>query len=990
MSLPEARAPQQPSPRQQHPWPRVDERVLGAGTSVRFAMLLFLLLAASGSMMLTVIIGLSDGDRAGCELAAGVDPDDSGFWGPAVSTTGQIHAFRYCESLWAPAPSWWQIAAWPALLAVSAALLFRLLPLWKARRGRVVPLEAADPDGELRPLLAELAATAGLSAMPRVVVDPAAGSTGAVVFGRTRRPVVCLDGGLLVTRHRDPVRFRTVLLHELAHIANRDITLTYATVAVWRVFLVLVLLPYLLLQGYWVHEALEAGNVPSLDRKVLLAAFMVALVHLARSDTLRSREVYADLTALRWGADPHGWAGDGPRDAAGPLRRALAPILEQWRTHPRLGLRQGALSDPAPLFRAASLPFFLTGAAAVLAAVHLLFHFAPYYIASSGVYLAASLVPAALVAGVAGIALWRAVAYAVLTGARVPSGIAAGAWMGAGMTAGTLLTGMGAGSAWLPERPYVLLLPVAVGAAFAWWITQCAHLWARTWRGRTLRPALLLGLGAVFLALASWFVWWQLGGAAYAGGYSMRAEGVAQWLVGRFPTTAPVRELVGAPGLTTLLPVLDTFGGTPLVALAATVLWVVPLAAWAVGPGTGALRWTPASAPVPVPAPVDPVPALRRVLLPGLLCGALACVALVAVQVYMHGGQPGPDARGGLYAVRYAGWTLLALAVPSALAATAAGVAAGRFGLIGCLVAAQTATLLGFAGTTALVSLDGCVEALSVFQDGCAWRPAWQVGLFPYVQLLNIASVVATLVAGAVAVGVAVVCRVRPPRSRVPRRAARPGGVAARAAVVRWRLVAGLLCTLAAGTSAIVGAVHLRVLSAVDLTVTQRVTTQLAGVPDRPVPAGTRVRQVHAWYHLSGDGLVELATTYTIRLNAALRGVRKGDSWDSLDRRLRPVCADWGRAEVFEMIWFRVPDRSAQADWHALGAWAGQGSRRCLQGLDARDVPAVMEALRELDAAGRCAATANARIDTVLREGGRAGTFRPPAKGITCNRLVQP
>jgi hypothetical protein len=51
-------------------------------------------------------------------------------------------------------------------------------------------------------------------------------------------------------------------------------------------------------------------------------------------------------------------------------------------------------------------------------------------------------------------------------------------------------------------------------------------------------------------------------------------------------------------------------------------------------------------------------------------------------------------------------------------------VAAGRFGLLGRLVAAQTATLLGFAGTTALVSLDGCVEALSVFQDGCAWRPA--------------------------------------------------------------------------------------------------------------------------------------------------------------------------------------------------------------------------------------------------------------------------
>ncbi|MEV5550932.1 hypothetical protein AB0L35_33180 [Streptomyces sp. NPDC052309] len=107
MSPVETPAPRHPP----HPArPRVDERVLGAGTGVRFTMLLFLMLAASGAMMLAVVTALADGDRAGCELAAGVDPDDPGFWTVAVSITGQAYAFEYCESLWAPAPPWWQLA----------------------------------------------------------------------------------------------------------------------------------------------------------------------------------------------------------------------------------------------------------------------------------------------------------------------------------------------------------------------------------------------------------------------------------------------------------------------------------------------------------------------------------------------------------------------------------------------------------------------------------------------------------------------------------------------------------------------------------------------------------------------------------------------------------------------------------------------------------------------------------------------------------------
>ncbi|MFC9466394.1 M48 family metalloprotease, partial [Streptomyces coelicoflavus] len=552
--------------------PRIDERVLGAGTGARFAMLLLLLLAAGGSLMLAVLTPLADGDRAGCELAAGVDPGDPDPWTPVIRIVGQQHAFDFCVSRWAPSPLWWQVAVWPALLLVGGAVLFRVLPLWKARRSRVVPLEAVDPDGRIRARIDLLVTETGLRTTPRVVVDPAAATAGAVVFGSDRRPVLCLHGGLLAVQRADPVRFRTVLLHELAHIANRDITLTYATVAVWRVFFLLVLVPALLWEGYQVHGDITAGRGPHLDRDVLVAVVTAAPVHLARSEILRGREIWADLTALRWAADPRGWPTAVTRPA-GAVRRVLRRLAGLWSTHPHMSLRQEALADPEPLFRVSALMVFLTGATAGTVQIHLLNSLAPYGTATTGRSLAAALLPAVLIAAGVGVALWRAVAYALLTGAPVASGAVPGAWLGAGMSAATLAAGTGMGDQWTPSRPWMLLVPVAVGAVVGAWSTRCADLWARTWRGRTLRPALLTGQTGIVVVLAAWLVWWQLYGDAYLTGFSLPAEGVARWVAARYPTTAPPEDVLALPGLM-LMPVLDGFAAVPLVALGATLLWV--------------------------------------------------------------------------------------------------------------------------------------------------------------------------------------------------------------------------------------------------------------------------------------------------------------------------------------------------------------------------------------------------------------------------------
>lgn len=958
---------------------RIDERVLGAGTSVRFATLLFLLLAASGSLMLTVISGLADGDEAGCDLAAGVDPGDTGFWSRARSVSGQAVAYRLCMATWAPAPSWWQVVGWPVLLTVSAGLLFRALPLWKARRSRVVPLEAVDPDGELRDLLDELSVTTGVRPMPRVVVDPAAASVGAVVFGRTRRPVVCLHGGLLASRRTDPQRFRAVLLHELAHVANRDVTLTYAIVALWRVFLTLVLLPYVLWQGYVIYDLLSDGRVPRVDQAMLLSVLMVVLLYLMRSDALRSREVYADLTAARWGADPRGWAVTAT-PPGGPLRRSLTSFLELWRTHPHWGLRQGALADPAPLFRVAMLPLFLTGIVSITIEAHVQRQLAQYYVnVTANVFLVMVLIPAALVTGVAGVALWRAVAYAVLTGSTAPSGAWAGGWLGAGMAAGTVLNGYATGWAWLPQRPAVLLVPVAAGAAFGWWVTQCAQLWTGTWGGRTLRPVLMLSLGAAFLTMASWLVWWLLMGAAYAGGFQVTTQAAAQSVLAWLPSAAPVGDLTKVPGINTVHLLLSNFSVVPLVDLTATALWVVPLLAWTAGPRTSTPRWMRA----PALQPGESVAPLRKVVLPGLLGGALAALAVVGVQAYVHTGQPVPDARGGLYALRYTYLLLLALAVPSGLAAGVASTAAGRLRLAGGLIAAQTATLLGLIAMTVLVSVDGCVDPLSVLTDSCAWRPAWRRPLFPFLFLMNNALVLAVLAAAAAALAAVVLHRVRAPRPRtstVPRSVG--GGARTRCAVV------SLLCVVAVGASATSDGYQRREAGFLsDMATTQRRLTQMFGVPDTPVSDETRVDQVHAWYFLNGNRFLDMAASYNSQLTTAARGVTNAESWSSLDQRFRAACVRWREAGVFEAVWFRVPDRTIEADWNAMATRAERGSRRCTEALDAQDKSALVNALRDLVAAGRCRASVNTRIDTLLRDAGLRGTNRPRVTGVgaTCD-----
>ncbi|MFH7596364.1 M48 family metalloprotease [Streptomyces racemochromogenes] len=954
--------------------PRIDERALGAGTTIRFVMLVVLMLAASGAMGLPVVRTLHAGDASDCLLAAGLDPNRAGEAAALTRLGAQWVPFWACMDQSAPLPPWWQIAVLPVLLVAAAVLLFLLLPAWRIRRRRLVALHTLDTDGAALRLVQEAAGAAGLARLPRVVVDRAAPTAGAVVFGRNRRPIISLHGGLLACRGTDPGHVRTVLLHELAHIANRDVTVTYGTVALWRAFCPLVLLPCLL---WAVFEAGAFGihawqaTAPYQIRTLLLPLLLVALVHLARADVLRAREIHADLAAARWGADLHrslATATPAPRG----MRFVAASLREQWSTHPRARLRRSALADPSPLFGLRPLPVLLTGVSAVLIHSHLLIHLVTYRRLSPWTAQGAAFVPALLVCGVIGTALWRAVAYAVVTGRPPPSGLRTGLWLSAGLGTGALVIGLGAGaSQWWIGGLTGLLLIVAAGTAFTVWVTRCARLWAGTWRGRSLRPALLLCLAAGFIVASVWFTWQTTQGIYGLFWQTAGTTGSRQAVLRMFPgATDTGHPAVAATAV--VVPLILSSLNAPLFSAAAAATWLLPAPALALGPAADRPRWLVRAQldGDPSTARWETPPPLRRALVPGLIGGTGCWLAVAGVLAYLH---TGPASGNGIQQLRYLAFTFVALA--GTLTVTAVWAARWRHLLV-TLVATQTAAALGLAGTVVLMSVDGCAVPLSVWNTDCRWRPAWQAlpdgNLAAFVNLTLLLAALVTLLATPLPTVVSAVLRRRtrpaPPERRDP---------SGRRRVARWSAVglpAALVVVLAVAEPLTMAKYQAPL---PDYAAGQRAMQQLLG--DAPPPASPRTRalQVRAWYrhggaYLLGNAVAAGDQLRTVEVDLDAEPTRYAPAL----ARIRSLCVRLGTLAAWEDgYYFRVPDAAIQADWHQFGRFARDGSRKCLAAVDRQPFDAhafigLASARYDLDVAGSYATSATSSITDILTKAG--------------------
>lgn len=338
------------------PEQRLDERVIPAGTGARFGLVVVLALVTSAKMALEVAYSLTGQRITQCELAAGIDvyrstPDQS----TLLARLTQASAYTHCEARVAPPPSAWLSAGWPVLVLVVAVFAFYADRWWKTRPSRVSPVEEFDdPSSGFRVSreVASLKAKAGVTSDVTCVVDVTSEARGATVLGRTGHPVLCLHQGL-VTQHRrnaddgtDDPEFRAVLLHEFAHIRYGDVSAARSTMAVWRAFVLVVLVPYVVIAALL---ATSGPVPPGLDginpvdaRDILVTLLLAALGYLARCDVLRNR-------------------GDLRRSRGCPQRRGQGVLVGARRRRPLVAVPGGpavrrAVAQPPGLGPASPVP----------------------------------------------------------------------------------------------------------------------------------------------------------------------------------------------------------------------------------------------------------------------------------------------------------------------------------------------------------------------------------------------------------------------------------------------------------------------------------------------------------------------------------------------------------------------------------------------------------------------------------------------------------
>lgn len=598
----------------------------------------------------------------------------------------------------------WMVGGTLALLVVAAALMVAT-PLWITRRRKLRPLRHEDAPAVVE-RVAHLAGEQELEP-PRIFWNPLEPSSGGLAFGHPGRYSIAIGGGLVVRHTTDRPAFDAVVRHELAHLRNRDVGITYFTLSVWHAFVLVALAPFL------VTMAANGLAWSSAWRLGVLAA----LVYLTRNAVLRSREVYADLRAS---------VPDGPD---GALRRVLeslpAPgnrVVDRLRrVHPRPDVRLAALRDPRALFPLGAAVAFAAGVTSTIAYDSVASLLSTYLDDGFDLRFLAGVVLVPLAAGTVGVAVWRETFAAHAEGREPASPWLDGLAFGAGFLVGpelalerivsaegTLLRNAFDGSIY-----WIVALLAGLALLLAWFRTS-ASWWVRALGGR--RPTLALTAGLV----VGGFALTTFASVLYVT-YDLR-DALAFSRAG----TALQHTAVDASVWTVPEPVWQFVMDGELLVIAHKPYFVPVLAALVLFPLAAALvRRRPSDAPWAFLDPggrleTPPLPRVRP-LLPvaiGALAGAgmLALAAVIRVAVH-NGVSPETRATDAALLSFYVGMVSLALLVQ--LLAGAAG--AVRGGLLGALGAAFVAGSFGWLSIVGGPFAGGCVDALSLNPGPCAW-----------------------------------------------------------------------------------------------------------------------------------------------------------------------------------------------------------------------------------------------------------------------------
>jgi Zn-dependent protease with chaperone function len=196
----------------------------------------------------------------------------------------------------------------------------------------------------------------GISRCPKLYWAPLDGRARAYVFGSNHRPRLAVHYGAIAVGAAEPARLDALLAHELAHVANRDITPWIVSRAVLRAML-FGLAPLAVVALIFARSGLSAPW--EAISEVLRLAGALGILALAQASVLRVRERAADVRASIEPAVRAALAEHVVREPARPAWRRLLDVYPEPRARLR-GLDETTDLFRPPIWSAAAFGFALT------------------------------------------------------------------------------------------------------------------------------------------------------------------------------------------------------------------------------------------------------------------------------------------------------------------------------------------------------------------------------------------------------------------------------------------------------------------------------------------------------------------------------------------------------------------------------------------------------------------------------------------------------
>ncbi|HEY4189361.1 MAG TPA: M48 family metalloprotease [Candidatus Limnocylindrales bacterium] len=674
--------------------------------------------------------------------STGLQPDPS-----RLPTDAQLAAFRSCLA----AVNGTRLDAvlfGVVVLVIGGGVAYAIAVYLLRRRYR--PLERSDAP-ELAAQIDELAGEMGVTPTPGLRWQPLDRRALGLAFGPPGRRELALTGGLVPLTVRDPAAFRAIVLHELAHLRNGDVDLSYYAIGIFRAVLVLAIAPFALALLRTVVS--DPGTVFSF---VWRFTALLPLVYVIRSSILRAREHDADLRASTLEPEIRRVLAAARDHTPSKVRRLIA-----W--HPSAARRVAVIDDPSPLLHLGILDAFgvgLVGSLAYEEVATLVGYFGFESFATRGL---SGLAFGPLVGIIVALGTWRQTFAYLATGRGpvrvVPLALAlvAGLFVGQRLS---LLTAIADNAVILRPDPglfhvWLALIITAGALLFVAWLVASSRIWlpVATLLRSPARASVPVALGAAALVTIAIGLFEIVVASR---------EAVEIAVTTPSELYAAIRLVIPDVGPEALFRLVMSAEvriiiDEPLVIAFFLLLVLVP---WAAAPFYARIPARPAATwgsldPGGDPPRIDR-PELHAIRAVG--AGVAVAVAIAVVVVIVHAALVARfDAATrdtDEFLVAFAFWLICVTLGGQVIAGAAAGAWAPRFGTLHGVLAGLVAGLAGTLVVGVSRAATGCVQALAVVEGRPCGRPPTIEYLSAYISPVLTIGIVGAGIGAAVAAGI--------------------------------------------------------------------------------------------------------------------------------------------------------------------------------------------------------------------------------------------